>query len=110
MTDVINTVSKVSNENFHKIGKYDASLKKHRTMKIILNDIHEKELIIRKPFKLKGSIFNKIGMTHEFNDVELMDQRKLFSKTRSNGSITYNGKYVYGTFKVFSVNILHSIL
>ena len=73
-------------------------------MKVILNDIHERENIIRNVFKLKGS---KIGITREFNDVELMDQRKLLfteAKTQSNGFITYNVKYVHGTFKLFSVN------
>ena len=70
---------------------------KIRPIKIILNTENEKINILDNAFRLKNTIYNKIGISHEFDKNQLNTQKKLLSeaKDKSSDTIVYNILYIY---------------
>ena len=81
---------------------------KIRPLKIILNTENEKIDILENGFKLKNSIYNKIGISHEFDKNQLNIQNKLLHEAKDNSSdtIVYKVKFINYTFKIINFNII----
>ena len=96
----------------HRIGKIDIDKPVHaykiRPLKIIMNTENEKIDILENAFKLKNTIYNKIGISHEFDKNQLNIQKKLLqeAKDKSSDTIVYKVKFINNNFKMITFNII----
>ena len=94
----------------HYIGKIyidKSHAYKIRPLKIILNTENEKIDIFYNAFKLKNTIYNKIGISHEFDKIQLNTQKILLleAKDKSSDIIIYNFKFINYNLKMIKCNI-----
>ena len=70
VSNILETISSIKIIKMHRIGKIDIDKPVHaykvRPIKIILNTENEKIDILDNAFRLKNTIYNKIGISHEF--------------------------------------------
>ena len=88
----------------HRIGRIDIDKPlinlhayKIRPLKIILNTENEKKIdILENDFKLKNIIYNKIGISHEFDKNKLNIQKKLLQEAKDKlfDTIVYKVKFI----------------
>ena len=96
----------------HRIGTIDIDKPVHeykiRPLKIILNTENEKIDILENAFKLKNRIYNKIGISYEFDKNQLNIQKKLLqeAKDKSSDKIVYKVKFINNNFKIIKFNII----
>ena len=94
----------------HRIGTIDIDKPVHaykiRPLKIILNTENEKIDILENAFKLKNTIYNKIGISHEFDQNQLNIKKKSEAKDKSSDTIVYKIKFINNTFKMIKFNII----
>ena len=81
---------------------------KSRPLKIILNTENDKIDILDNAFKLKNTIYNKIGISHQFYKKQLNTQNKLLleAKYKSSDTIVYKVKFINNNFKMIKFNII----
>ena len=112
VSNILETISSIKIIKMHRIGKIDIDEQVHaykvRLIQIILNTENKKIDILDNAFRLKNTIYNKIGISHEFDKNQLNTQKKLLSeaKDKSSDTIVYKVKFINNTFKMIKFNII----
>ena len=110
VSNILETILSIKIIKMHRIGKIDIDKSVHikSDIKIIMNTENEKIDILDNAFRLKNTIYNKIGRSHEFDKNQLNTQKKLLSeaKDKSSDTIVYKVKCINNTFKMIKFNII----
>ena len=112
VSNILKSISSIKIIKIHRIGKIDIDKPVHaykiRPLKIILNTENEKIDNLENAFKLKNTIYYKIGISHEFDKNQLNIQMKLLqeAKDKSSDTIVYKVKFININFKMIKFHTL----